>query len=519
MENKDNSNDDVFNVLKEKGIQISFPFNNKETIETDFNDDNETSKKTEKKDDILEKIKNFDLKPREIKDLLDKYVIKQDEAKKVLSIAICDHYNNIKKSIKDKDFQDRDYVKQNVLILGPTGCGKTYLIKNIAKIIGVPFVKADATKYSETGYAGSDVEEMVRNLFKASNNNMDLAEFGIIYIDEIDKITGSKNTNGKDVSGKGVQVNLLKLMEETEVSLYSQHDIASQMEAVMGMMNKTKNKKKFINTKHILFIVSGAFSNIEDTIKRRLGKNAIGFKKQDEINTDEINLLSEIETKDFIEYGCEPEFIGRLPVRVACHKLEIQDLKDVLLQSEGSILKQYKEDFDNYDIKFTLSKEVIHKIAESSYKENTGARGIFTTLEKLFRPYKFELPSSSVKKFTIDNNTLKNADEYINKLKGGNHLQYFQEEITHYIKSLKETTKINFTLTKDACTYLYEMSKKTNKTLRTICKEQFKEITLALQLLPETKKFTIDKVLLQNTKEKMSKFIVQKIKSLKKSTN
>lgn len=175
--------------------------------------------------EALKKIKAFSFKPKEIKDYLDRYVIRQDEAKKVLSVAICDHYNYVRRCIENTEVAQQEYNKQNILLLGPTGVGKTYLMRTIAKLIGVPFVKADATKFTETGYAGGDVEDLVRDLVKTANGNIALAQYGIIYLDEIDKIASANaGVHGRDVSGRGVQVNLLKLMEDAEVSLYSPMD-------------------------------------------------------------------------------------------------------------------------------------------------------------------------------------------------------------------------------------------------------------------------------------------------------
>ncbi|MFA5258397.1 MAG: AAA family ATPase, partial [Opitutales bacterium] len=186
-------------------------------------------------DEALERIRAFNLKPREIRDYLNRFVIKQDEAKKVLSVAVCDHFNHVRQCIEDPTLLEKDYQKQNIVLLGPTGSGKTYLMRCIAKLIGVPFVKADATKFSETGYVGSDVEDLVRDLNKMAQGNIELAQYGIVYIDEIDKIAASQGMQGRDVSGRGVQINLLKLMEEAEVSLFSPTDMMSQMQAVMDV--------------------------------------------------------------------------------------------------------------------------------------------------------------------------------------------------------------------------------------------------------------------------------------------
>src|SRR5438270_5675003 len=224
----------------------------------------------------------FDFLPRDIKAHLDRFVIKQDEAKKVLSIAVCDHYNHVNylRELEKEDAQraeETEYAKQNVILVGPTGVGKTYLIKHIAELIKVPFVKADATKFSETGYVGGDVEDLVRELVQKADGDVSLAQYGIIYIDEVDKIATASNMIGRDVSGRGVQTTLLKLMEETEVPLRSPNDIQSQLQAAFEYQRKGKVKRETINTKHILFIVSGAFDGMLEIVRRRLRETQIGF--------------------------------------------------------------------------------------------------------------------------------------------------------------------------------------------------------------------------------------------------
>ena len=239
---------------------------------------NGPSDAAEDRNEALEGIRHFQLKPREVHAYLDRYVIRQDEAKKVLSVAVCDHYNHVRHCLNDADYAAADYNKPNILLLGPTGVGKTYLIKNIAKLIGVPFVKADATKFSETGYVGSDVEDMIRDLNKVADGDGELAQYGIVYIDEIDKIAGHSGggQSGKDVSGRGVQINLLKLMEDTEVSLFSPTDMMAQMQAMMSMGSKKKQRRK-LSTKHVLFIVSGAFDGLAEDIKKRVDSGSLGF--------------------------------------------------------------------------------------------------------------------------------------------------------------------------------------------------------------------------------------------------
>jgi endopeptidase Clp ATP-binding regulatory subunit ClpX len=339
----------------------------------------------------------FDKKPREVKQYLDRFVIGQDEAKKALAIAVCDHYNQVK-AHSNKPDQTYDYTKQNVLVSGPTGVGKTFLIKKIADLIDVPFVKADATRFTEAGYVGANVEELLADLVMQADGDIQKASSGIIYLDEADKLANSTSA-GRDVSGRGVQIALLKLMEETEVDLRGGQDPSAQMQAFIEVQRKGKAPdRQVISTKHILFIVSGAFTGLEKIVNQRLRKTAIGFRPTD---VGSGSAFHEATTEDFINFGFEPEFIGRLPVRVSCSHLDNESLYDILKHSESSILHQYIRDFSYYDIKLDFKDSALKKIAALASLEKTGARGLMTILERTFRHFKFELPSLPIPSLSV----------------------------------------------------------------------------------------------------------------------
>lgn len=338
---------------------------------------------------------HFQLKPQEVSRFLSRFVIGQSEAKKVLSVALCDHFQHVR--LTEEGHPAPFYQKQNVLLLGPTGVGKTHLIRSAAELIGVPFVKADATKFSETGYVGGDVDDLVRDLYRRSGNDLKKAEHGIIYLDEVDKLATREPGSGRDVSGRGVQTNLLKLMEDAEIPLVSPNDVSGQLQSAMSTMRGGAPTKETMNTRHILFIVSGSFSGLDERVRLRLhGLERSGNKP---LSVD--RLMAQATTADLIEYGLEPEFVGRLPVRVACHGLSEDDLFDVLHKSESSLIHQYQRAFGAYGIRVEFSEDGLRRLASLASAEGTGARGLMTVCERVFRDFKFRLPSSGVRQLSV----------------------------------------------------------------------------------------------------------------------
>lgn len=411
--------------------------------------------------DPVERILEFNLTPKQIKEHLDQYVIAQDDAKKALAIAVCDHYNYVKGVLENRVSEEQEYSKQNVLILGPTGVGKSYLIKQVAKLIGVPFVKADATRFSETGYMGANVDDLIKDLVKQADEDLDLAQFGIVYLDEADKLAGAPDRGGRDVSGRGVQFGLLKIMEESEVDLRGGHDVASQMQAFMDFQSKGKVDKKVLNTRFILFIVSGAFTGLDEIISKRVDANHIGFASEKLTSDEKSYILSRASTEDLIEYGFEPEFIGRLPIRVACHPLEKDHLYEILKNAKASIIRQYESAFQAYGIETKFTDDALDAIAELAYKQKTGARALMTVCEKILREYKFELPSSTIRSIVIDGNVILHPEEHLQKLLADAPEFDFSEVdsvLNKYFQEFEQRHEMKISLTKDARAELTRIS-------------------------------------------------------------
>jgi ATP-dependent Clp protease ATP-binding subunit ClpX len=356
-----------------------------------------------------EGVPSFDMLPEELEAYLDGFV---------LATKICTHFNRIKHTKKSarKKTTGVGMIKNNVLMVGPTGVGKTYIIKLIAQKLGVPFVKGDATKFSETGYVGGDVEDLVRELVNDANDDIKLAENGIIYIDEIDKISSSQNLIGHDVSRTGVQRALLKPMEETEVDLKVPHDPISQIQAIEQYRRTGKKEKRVVNTKNILFIMSGAFGELAQIIRKRLQSQGLGFEA--DVRSTEVpwEILKEVTAKDLIDFGFESEFVGRLPVVVVFDELSRDDLLEILKNPNNPIIISKRLDFMAYGIDIKFEDEALIKIAEIAAAEKTGARGLVSAVEKTLIPFEKTLPRSGLKRFLVTPEVVENPGAQLEML-------------------------------------------------------------------------------------------------------
>ncbi len=324
--------------------------------------------------------------PRELKEYLDRFVIGQERAKKILSVAVHNHYKRIE-SLKTRTSNDVELQKSNILLLGPTGSGKTLLAQTLAKLLNVPFTIADATSLTEAGYVGEDVENIIVNLLQAADYDVERAERGIVYIDEIDKITRKSDSPSvtRDVSGEGVQQGLLKIIEGTVANVPPK-----------GGRKHPQQELLQVNTGNILFICGGAFEGLEGVITRRMGSRQVGFGTNIVNLTDKKGrMLQEVEPRDLVSFGLIPEFVGRLPILASLEELAESDLVRVLTEPQNALIKQFQTLFDFSGVTLRFTETAVREIARSALKRKTGARGLRSIIEDALLETMYEIPSKS----------------------------------------------------------------------------------------------------------------------------
>lgn len=443
----------------------------------------------------------FDIKPAELIDYLNEYIVGQQEAINIIATKICTHFHRMQ---LEKDHPELPrilgHVKSNMLLIGPTGVGKTYLIKLIADKLHVPFVKGDATKFSETGYVGGDVEDLVRELVHQSGGDIPLAEYGIIYIDEIDKIASSGSIHGPDVSRSGVQRNLLKLMEETEVDMKVAHDLASQMEAVIETQRTGKASRKKVNTRNILFIMSGAFLELPPIISKRLKKGGIGFTGESMASRADVEfLLDHLNSEDLMIFGFESEFVGRIPIISTLGELDEVGLYKILKNPKSAVIQGKKRDFAAYGIKLSFDDDALHIMAKRAVEYKTGARGLVSVAEKILLPFERGLPSTTVKYLVVNKDLCNNPEAYLEKI-------VKDDAFESYENHFREKTGIKLQFSPSARKSAEDLAIEQKLSLRDFLKNALKNYDYGLKLA-EKDTFSVTSKVLTNPQEYLDKLV------------
>lgn len=442
---------------------------------------------------------DFDLTPDQLVDYLDKYVIGQEQAKEVLATKVCTHFHRARMAASMPD-TPVGHIKNNIILIGPTGVGKTYLVRLIAQRLGVPFVKGDATKFSETGYVGGDVEDLVRELVRDADGDIDLAQHGIIYIDEIDKIASSGPHIGPDVSRTGVQRNLLKLMEETEVDLRPPHDLASQMESLMQFQKTGHVERKKISTKQILFIVSGAFSGLDDIVRRRVRGAGMGFAAGPRGSSDApVGDLDAVTPQDLIEFGFESEFVGRLPVTAILSGLSVGDLLAILRNPNSPVIVGKKQDFLAYGIEIEFEDAALGRIAALALDEKTGARGLVSVMERILMKWEKRLPSTDVKHVKVTLRVVEDPAGELDRLIAANQIQRF-------CKRFLDDYQVVLSFTEEAEELVRAESRRSNEPIEELCGHLLRDYGLGLKLIGCTA-FVVDTEAIRAPKDRLDELI------------